>query len=428
MKITLLAFLPITLFATSARVVQAQDNFTILHKFAGDDFEFPLGGLATNGSKIFGVTSTTQPYSSGHAGTIFSMNLDGSGFQLLHAFPYSFSVIEQDASYPTSPPIVVGSKIYGTSRVVADSLFNGGNIESNIIYSMNLDGSGFQSVSSVNILVASGPSGNLLAVGTTLYGTTGLGGPNAESSVYSVNRDGTGYNVLHSFYGSTGIIPNEGLTVADSKIYGTTLSTIGGSPGTVFSSNTDGSEFQTLHVFSASPEDSDGWKPNGNLAVVGSTLYGTTISSGINGLGTIYSMNLDGTGYKILHSFSNSDGWAPNGGLTAVGSKLYGTAGVIDSGSIFSMNLDGSGFQTITTFNPSDVGFDFSLEGGLTAVGSTLYGSLTSFIGSKNDGAIFSITVPESNPLQQCGILMAAWAGAMLFRYFLHFKPRSKTV
>ena len=72
----------------------------------------------------------------------------------------------------------------------------------------------------------------------------------------------------------------------------------------------------------------DGSAPEGSLTVAGSKLYGMTSSGGTVDAGTVFSMNTNGTGFGLLHSFSfdNGDGRAPNGTLTLSGSTLYGTA------------------------------------------------------------------------------------------------------
>src|SRR5207253_368863 len=131
--------------------------------------------------------------------------------------------------------------------------------------------------------------------------------------------------------------------------------------GTIFSINTDGSGFTLLYSFG--PFDSGGAEEpiGGNgLTLVGSKLYGMTYFGGNNQNGTIFSINTDGTDFTLLHSFKSSEGGVPIGSLTLAGSQLYGsTTGfsfVLTSGAVFSMNLDGSAFTVIHTFagSPGD--------------------------------------------------------------------------
>src|SRR5689334_23043129 len=96
------------------------------------------------------------------------------------------------------------------------------------------------------------------------------------------------FTTLHSFSAPTmgginsdGINPSAGLVLSGSTLYGTTL--VGGSfgDGTVFKVNTGGTGFAALHIFSAGGADGigvpneDGVFPRVPLAVSGGTLYGT---------------------------------------------------------------------------------------------------------------------------------------------------------
>jgi uncharacterized repeat protein (TIGR03803 family) len=159
---------------------------------------------------------------------------------------------------------------------------------------------------------------------------------------------------LHSLLQSSdGASPIGGLTIVGSTLYGTTVSGgtsgVASAEGTAFSLNEDGSDFQVLHTFT---EDTGG-QPYGTMLDVGSKLYGTASSGGLpsNGRGAVFSMNLDGTNYQVLHAFNGTDGNDPYAGLTLVGSTLFGTTwnGGIGAGTAYSMNLDGTNFQLLHT-------------------------------------------------------------------------------
>src|SRR6185312_7831769 len=72
--------------------------------------------------------------------------------------------------------------------------------------------------------------------------------------------------------------------------------------------------FTILKSFTSAP---DGAVPYCTLvAGTNSVLYGTTIIGGTSNLGTVFSMNLDGSGYNALHSFSGpTDGSGPFAGV-----------------------------------------------------------------------------------------------------------------
>ena len=113
-------------------------------------------------------------------------------------------------------------------------------------------------------------------------------------------------------------------------MYGTTDG-CGLAAGTVFAINTDGSGFTTLYNFtslsgtnsSGAYTNSDGAYPGAGLILSGNTLYGTAEYGGSSGVGTVFSVNTDGTGFTTLYSFTNgSDGARPFAGLILSGDTL----------------------------------------------------------------------------------------------------------
>ncbi len=84
------------------------------------------------------------------------------------------------------------------------------------IYSLNTDGSDFQTIHSFSGPDGANPEGSLLAIGSTLYGTTS--GPRTgqpldnTGTVFSIGADGGDFQVLHTFTGADGQSPYAGLT------------------------------------------------------------------------------------------------------------------------------------------------------------------------------------------------------------------------
>ena len=182
--------------------------------------------------------------------------------------------------------------------------------------------------------------------GNYLYGTTSGGGAFGEGTVYRVSLSGV-VTVLRSFDSSdtsttsAGHTPTGRLLLArDGRLYGTTSSggdwdncAAGyGKCGTLFSLNTDGTGFRIEHRF-------EGGENDGAEAVAGviegtdGRLYGTTKAGGADERGSAYSNR--GTVYAfdratgtltLLHTFSGEDGSAPMAELVegAAGS-FYGT-------------------------------------------------------------------------------------------------------
>ncbi|MGO9017794.1 MAG: choice-of-anchor tandem repeat GloVer-containing protein [Syntrophobacteraceae bacterium] len=245
------------------------------------------------------------------------------------------------------------------------------------------------------------PTGNLTLSGSTLYGMAGYGGANAGTSgygngaIFQVNTNGSGYKVLYSFgsVANDGVNPSGSLTLSGSTLYGMTPSGGANGSGTIFQINTNGKGYKVLYSFGT--VTNDGANPNGSLTLSGSTLYGMTSQGGTNGLGTIFQINAT-TGYQVLYNFAGypNDGANPNGSLTLSlsGSTLYGMTsqgGAYYGGTIFQISTNGSGYQVLYSFG--GVANDGTNPGGsLSLSGSTLYGMTT------QGGAYTSVSASNS--------------------------------
>jgi uncharacterized repeat protein (TIGR03803 family) len=186
------------------------------------------------------------------------------------------------------------------------------------------------------------------------------------------------FKTLHSFTGATdGGNPNAGLVLSGSTLYGTTP--VGG--GTVFAVNTDGTSFRVLHEFTNSDS---GFSANGGLVLSGNTLYGTTSYGGIWNLGTVFALDTDGTGFRAVYALTNTPSQAgPQSGLVLSNNTLYGEQ---EYGELFSLNTDGTGFMLMSLF--PDQG---ELFGGLTLSTNTLYGTSWDGPSASLSGAVFAL-------------------------------------
>ena len=74
--------------------------------------------------------------------------------------------------------------------------------------------------------------------------------------------------------------------------------------------STDGTGFTTLHSFApigtGNFTNMDGIAPIA-LALSGNTLYGTT-AGGPPGSGTVFKLNIDGSGFQMLYNFTRTFG------------------------------------------------------------------------------------------------------------------------
>jgi uncharacterized repeat protein (TIGR03803 family) len=88
--------------------------------------------------------------------------------------------------------------------------------------------------------------------------------------------------------------------------------------------------FRTLYSFT---NGTDGESPEAGLVLSGTKLYGTAPGGGATGNGTVFSINTDGSDFRVLYAFSassidqaelepNFDGSEPRGGVVLAGNTL----------------------------------------------------------------------------------------------------------
>jgi uncharacterized repeat protein (TIGR03803 family) len=367
------------LLCLSAASGKAQ-TYSILYNFTGGNDGFQPGGcLVLSGATLYGTAGNDGAYG---YGTLFKINTNGSGFTVLKSFDY------YDGTGPDGL-VLSGTTLYGTA--------GGGNGDGEL-FKINTNGSGFTVLEGFpGMTNGYDPNAPLLLSGMTLYGTTAAyisGGSYGYGTVFQINADGSGYKVLKYFSGGDdGKWPYTGLVLSGTTLYGTTSSGGAYGNGTVFAINTDGSGFTVLKAFAGG---SDGAYPNAPLLLSGPTLYGTTYLGGDFGCGTMFSVNTNGSGYTVLKHFagySANDGANPAAALVLFGATLYGTTdqgGSTNSnyGTVFKINTDGSGYKILKVFT----GADGRLPGGLLLSGAVLYG-VTAW-GGGGYGDIFSLSLP----------------------------------
>jgi uncharacterized repeat protein (TIGR03803 family) len=272
--------------------INASGSETVLHSFeGGSDGSYPRAPLLAVNSTFYGTTAYGGA-TTGH-GTVYSISASG-GYTVLHRFKG-----RSDGAYPDGGLIDVNGTLYGTTLFGGGSSACVGEYGCGTVYSVTPSG-----VEKVLHRFASGsdgaePSGELIAINGTLYGTTGVGGGGACArgcgTVYSVTPSGV-EKVLHRFTsGAGGVGPSGGLIDVNGTLYGTT--TIGGKSkacygngcGTVYSISTSGAE-SVLYRFAGG---SDGSYPVAPLVSVDGTFYGITHGGGLaqqcgDGCGTVF--------------------------------------------------------------------------------------------------------------------------------------------
>ena len=214
-----------------------------------------------------------------------------------------------------------------------------------------------------------------------------------------VSVDAASVTTIRNFSGRMldGLSPYGNLVFYNSRFYGVTGQGGPYNNGAIFSVNVDGSNFTILHNFNVS----DGSQPQGSLILSGNTLYGTTSTGGDFGGGVIFSYVPNTNTFNSLYSFDYGlNGYQLQGDLVSSGSgvglKLYGTASFGGNpsclfgngcGTIYSFEPATSTFALLHSFDGTNGNFP---NGSLIISGNTLYGT-TQYGGASGNGTIFSV-------------------------------------
>jgi uncharacterized repeat protein (TIGR03803 family) len=387
-------------------------TFTLLHSFpagqtnssgyyTNSDGGSSQSGLILSGSMLYG---TAYQGGSSADGTIFALRTDGSGFVNLHNFPGS----PGDGAYPLAGLTLSGNFLYGTAN-------EGGSNNDGMVFTINTKGIDYTNLysftaSQTNTLglytnsIGASPQASLILVGNVLYGTAQLDGKLGDGTLFTVDTDGSSSTNLHNFSGfpGDGASPFAGLILSNGVLYGTASIGGGAGVGMVFRVNADGTGYTDLHDFLGFPND--GSYPHAGLILSGNVLYGTTSSGGGAGEGIVFRVNTDGTDYTNLHAFTvisgpapatNSDGAVPHAGLVLSDNTLYGTTelgGSLGGGTVFAINTDGSGFATTYNFMATATNSTGTGPNNLLLSGNILFGTTVKG-GSAGNGTVFSLSV-----------------------------------
>lgn len=389
-KVSVLATFTATLFMMSTSAA-AQEK--VLHNFNnnGVDGTSPQAGLIVDAAgNVYGTTNSGGTH---NYGTVFELSPSAGGGwteKILHDFSSG-----ADGANPQAGLIFdAAGNLYGTTFEGGTNLYGtafeltpaGGTWTEKVLYNF---GAGTDAAYPGGSLTFD-PAGNL-------YGITTFGGPAGSGTVFELTPTGGGgwtERVLHNFSSlNNGIFPY-GAVVFDSvgNLYGTTSTGGSSSGGTVFQL-TSGGAASVLHNFG---NGTDGSTPYAGLVITGGNLYGTTSAGGTYSGGTLFELTPAGGSWTetVVHSFGNStDGSTPYAGLVSdIIGTLYGTTlsgGTSGGGTVFRFNSHGE--QVLHSFGlPEGYGPVAPLTSDLTG---NLYGT-AQYGGAYGAGTVFEVIPP----------------------------------
>jgi uncharacterized repeat protein (TIGR03803 family) len=320
-------------------------SLSVLHSFAGPDGAIPYSTLIMDkAGNLYGTTS---------GGTVFKLDASGN-VTVLHRFTGS----PGDGASPFAGLIMdKAGNLYGTTAA-------GGAGTCNLLGPPGC-GTVFKLDTSSNETVlhsfAGYPTDGANPIGAlimdkagNLYGTTPFGGAGTCNvvapgcgTVFKLDTSGN-ETVLHSFTGGDGANPYYGALIMDTagNLYGTTLSGGASGGGTVFKLDASGNE-TVLHSFPGYPGDGESlW--GGLIMDATGNLYGVTVGGGASsncfgGCGTVFRLDTSGN-ETVLHSFTGGDGAFPEAALIMdKGGNLYGTTYFGGTGTCSGFSVPGCG-------------------------------------------------------------------------------------
>jgi uncharacterized repeat protein (TIGR03803 family) len=397
------AGLPLAVNGLSAINIYSNTSaaFRVLYTFSTNFGSGPNSDLALAGNTLYG---TTEHGGSSTVGTVFAINTDGTGFTNLYG---NFSPANGET--PVGGAIVSGGTLYGVTYLYGSQ--GGGTVfaigTNGLGYTNLLD-----LIFSVNGITGEEPLAPLSLAGDTLYGTTWYGGGSDQGTVDYVSTNGAASGELHDFSAPSyngagfainydGIFPSGRLLGVAGTLYGTTEQGGNTGVGTLFSVRTNNpGSFGIVHYFSSiggvNGTNEEGAYSYSGLVLSGTNLYGTALGGGIYGHGTVFVVSTNGLFSTNVYAFTGgNDGSGPHAGLTLSGNTLYGTTfagGTSSNGVLFAVNTDGSGFTNLYSFTGGGDGANPQTD--LVLSGNILYGTAASG-GSSGNGTVFSFTLPR---------------------------------
>lgn len=198
------------------------------------------------------------------------------------------------------------------------------------------------------------------------------------------------YELAHQFNDTDGNGPYGDLIEVNGILYGTTAFSAAGG-GIMFSFNPTTGVFTNLFNFTFGSV-AQGYQPSAGLVYTNSLLYGITQLGGTNNLGTIFSINLNGTGFTKRFDMALASGATGLGEMIVFNGKLYGMAsagGTSTFGVLYEFNYNTNTYTEIFEFTGTTGAFKGAApQGKLYTDGTFLYG-LTRTGGANNVGVLF---------------------------------------
>ncbi len=346
-------------YGTIFRVAQDGTGFTTLHVFNGADGISPNLALIEDAYYLYGVATSGGINGTG---TVFRVRKADGLFEVLHVFAAVDSLsgasiqiaggLGEGAVPSSSLTLASDGRLYGVTHAGGANLkkTSSGTTGTGTIYSLNTDGTGFQTLYNFSALDETAVS------------------PTDSTAILSFNPDGAqpAGNLLEV---------NSGVLIGTTSDGGDPHSSTVSGHGTVFKFDIASGTLTTLHAF----DNDTGAAPVGALVkdaasglVYGVATSGSSTATPVTVYGSIYHINPITGDFAIDHAMTFAEGSGVTGGLIQA-----------SNGDLFGTTTSGNG---CTAINGSGYGavYRYSLTTGASSSG---YSSCTDYTASSGHGA-----------------------------------------
>ena len=191
-------------------------SFTGNNGFANGSGLDPHGSLTLSGTTLYGMSNGGG--GGGALGFLFRIGMNGQNFQNFVTLTGSGGTAA--GAQPNGSLTLAGTTLYGLASVGGANGFG-------TIFSAGSNGTNYKLLGTFRNTggtpSGSFPNGSLTLSGTTLYGTTADGGAHEQGEIFSVGIDGSGYQDLYDFTdGADGSRPYGDLTLSGGTLFGMT--------------------------------------------------------------------------------------------------------------------------------------------------------------------------------------------------------------
>ena len=271
-------------------------------------------------------------------------NITTAQIQVIHHFEGGYK-----GSYPIGNLHLIDDVLYGCTfgDIIAKDTGN--------LFKIDTDGLVYESIFAFRDSFGNSPECMILH-NDVLYGNTKFGGKNEDGSLFKYDISQSKLTNLFEFDKYTkNSTPDNKLVLLDSFLYGVAG---GGSfvsdSGSLFKIKIDGTQYQKLFEFK-NPK-TQGIYPFGRLVRKGNVLYGATKQGGIHNYGVLYQIDINGSGFKVLHNFDSFLNQVyPNATPILIDTWFYGSKGYnatnISAGVLYKVSINGNFFKIIGASN-----------------------------------------------------------------------------